>query len=55
MAEIEIGILSRQSIKGRVSTEEKLVENARLWREARNQERAVINWRSTVKRCESEV
>lgn len=49
MAEIEIGILSRQSIRGRMATEEKLVENAKLWQERRNDARAAINWKFTVK------
>jgi hypothetical protein len=49
MAEIEIGILSRQCIKGRVPTEEKLVEKIKLWEEARNQKQAMINWKFTVK------
>jgi hypothetical protein len=49
MAEIEIGILSGQSIKGRIPTEEKLGENIRTWQEARNQRQATINWKFTVK------
>lgn len=49
MAEIEIGIFSRQSIKGRIGTEEKLGEHAKIWQRGRNRERAMINWRFTVK------
>jgi DDE superfamily endonuclease len=49
MAEIEIGILSRQSIRGRIPTEEKLVEKAGLWQERRNGKQATINWKFTVK------
>jgi hypothetical protein len=49
MAEIEIGILSKQSIRGRVPTEEKLVEKARLWQERRNSKHSTINWKFTVK------
>jgi hypothetical protein len=49
MAEIEIGILSRQSIRGRIPTEGELVEKARLWQESRNDAQAMINWKFTVK------
>lgn len=49
MAEIEIGIFSRQSIRGRIGTEEKLKEHARIWQKGRNRERAMINWRFTTK------
>jgi len=49
MAEIEIGIFSRQSIRGRIGTEEKLKEYAKLWQEGRNRERAMINWKFTAK------
>ena len=49
MAEIEIGILSRQSIRGRIPTEGELVEKARLWQERRNDAQAMINWKFTVK------
>lgn len=48
MAEIEIGIFSRQSIRGRIGTEEKLKEHAKIWQERRNQEHAMINWRFTT-------
>lgn len=49
MAEIEIGILSRQSIKGRIPTEEKLREHTRLWQDSRNGARAMISWTFTVR------
>ena len=49
MAEIEIGILSRQCIKGRIPAEEKLVEKMRLWQEKRNAAQSSINWKFTVK------
>lgn len=49
MAEIEIGILSKQSIRGRIPTEKKLMENIRLWQERRNARQAMISWKFTVK------
>ncbi len=48
MAEIEIGILSRQSIRGRVPTEEKLAEKIAAWQKERNRGKATIAWRFTV-------
>lgn len=49
MAEIEIGIFSRQSIKGRIPTEEKLKEHAKIWQKGRNREHAMIHWKFTTK------
>ena len=49
MAEIEIGILSSQSIRGRLPTEEVLAQHARIWQQARNQARAMISWKFTVR------
>lgn len=49
MAEIEIGIFSRQSIRGRIGTEEKLKEHARIWQKGRNREHAMIHWKFTTK------
>jgi len=49
MAEIEIGVFSGQSIKGRGGTEEKLRMHAKIWQRERNRERAMINWKFTVK------
>lgn len=49
MAEIEIGIFSRQSIRGRIGTAEQLREHARIWQKGRNREHAMINWKFTTK------
>lgn len=49
MAEIEIGILDRQSIKGRIATEAKMKTRIVAWSGARNEEGAKINWKFTVK------
>jgi len=48
MAEIEIGILSKQSINGRIPTEEKLTAQIVAWQKGRNREKATIAWRFTV-------
>lgn len=48
MAEIEIGILERQCIKGRIPSEEKLITMINAWKEVRNEARATINWKFTV-------
>jgi hypothetical protein len=49
MAEIEIGVLDRQCIKGRIPTEGKLVGRIEPWKEDRNEQSAMINWKFTVK------
>lgn len=48
MAEMELGIFSRQSIKGRIPTAEALRNHASLWQQARNQACAMIRWKFTV-------
>ncbi len=48
MAEIEIGILDRQCIKGRIPTEEKLKEKISAWSKERNRQGKKIDWRFTV-------
>jgi transposase len=47
MAEIELSVLSRQAIKGRVPDEITLKERIVRWQEKRNQAHAVIQWRFT--------
>ena len=42
MAEIEIGVLDRQCIRGRIPTEEKLVRNSSVWTHERNKQNATI-------------
>lgn len=44
MAEIEIGILDRQCIKGRIGTEKKLIKMIDAWKEKRNTEEKKIHW-----------
>lgn len=47
MAEIELSILSRTAIKGRVPTEEKLAARVQRFQDARNARCATIDWRFT--------
>lgn len=47
MAELEIGILDRQCIKGRIPTEEKLRTRVDTWVRERNAKEAKINWTFT--------
>ena len=48
MAEIEIGVLDRQCIKGRIATEKRLVTQIHAWQHERNRQQAMINWKFTV-------
>jgi len=47
MAEIEIGVMSAQAIKGRIASTEKLVTTLRAWQKRRNQKHATIDWMFT--------
>jgi hypothetical protein len=47
MAEIEIGILSRQCLDQRMANREFLASEVAAWQKARNEERRVIEWRFT--------
>lgn len=47
MAEIEIGILDKQCLKGRIATQEKLVTQVAAWQKQRNQQRKTIDWTFT--------
>lgn len=49
MAEIEIGILTRQCIKKRIPTENQLIGDIKLWQRRRNKQNALINWKFTKK------
>jgi hypothetical protein len=49
MAEIEIGILDRQCIKGRIASEEVLKRKVAFWQRARNKSKMKINWKFTTK------
>jgi hypothetical protein len=47
MAEIELSILSRTALKGRIATEEALLKRVHLYEEKRNERRAMITWMFT--------
>jgi hypothetical protein len=47
MAEIELSILSRQALAGRIPTRKRLTARVRQWQKKRNGERAVIQWKFT--------
>lgn len=47
MAEIEIGILSRQVLRKRIPDEATLVQETAVWQAHRNRRRKKINWRFT--------
>lgn len=49
MAEIEIGVMSRQAIKGRIGTKQKLAQQLAAWQKRRNKQRAMINWHWTTR------
>lgn len=47
MAEIEIGILDKQCLKGRIPSAEQLTTAVDAWQKRRNQQRKTINWTFT--------
>lgn len=47
MAEIELSVLSRTAISGRVPTEEDLVRRIQLYERRRNERRSTIKWKFT--------
>jgi len=53
MAEIEIGILSRQCIRGRIPIEHMLTRKISAWQSTRNTMHATIHWKFTTKDARS--
>jgi len=51
MAEIEIGVLDRQCIKGRIPTERALRKKVRVWSRERNKQKKTIKWSFTSKKA----
>ena len=51
MAEIEIGVMSRQAIRGRIPTHEYLEKQLAAWEKKRNLQNAMINWTFTTKKA----
>jgi len=48
MAEIELSILSRQCLRQRIGSAEKLANQAKAWEQARNNKQAKIDWQFTT-------
>ena len=48
MAEIELSVLARQALSGRLPTLQAVQERVATWQERRNQQQATISWRFTT-------
>ena len=48
MAEIELGVLSRQCLDRRMPEKERLASEVAAWEERRNERQATVNWRFTT-------
>jgi hypothetical protein len=48
MAEIELSLLARQALSGRIPSLDALQERVTAWQERRNQHQATISWRFTT-------
>jgi hypothetical protein len=48
MAEIEIGVLSRQALSEYVATKEQMIARVTAWQANRNAERSTVNWQFTT-------
>ena len=48
MAEIEIGVLSRQTLSGYIATKEKMMGRVAAWQTERNAQQSTVNWQFTT-------
>lgn len=48
MAEIELSVLGRQVLRGRIATMQEMQERVQAWQQARNRKQAGIQWRFTT-------
>jgi hypothetical protein len=55
MAEIEIGIMDKQCLNGRIGTEEKMIAELQAWENKRNQEKKMIEWKFTKQDADSKL
>jgi hypothetical protein len=55
MAEIEIAILSRQCLKQRIGTMERLQATTAIWTQRRNEQEAMINWQFDVTKARTKL
>ena len=51
MVEIELSVLSRQCLNRRIPDRESLQREVSAWEQARNQQKATVNWRFTTKKA----
>ena len=49
IAEIEIGVMTRQCLDRRIESQDALKRETRAWQEQRNAEAVQVNWRFTTK------
>ena len=49
MAEIEIGVITRQCLDRRIESQDALKRETKAWQEQRNAEAVQVNWRFTTK------
>lgn len=47
MVEIELSVLSRQCLKGRIPNQEIMKRETAAWQQKRNEQKATVNWRFT--------
>jgi hypothetical protein len=48
MAEIELSVLARQALSGRLPSRHSAQERVAVWQERRNRQQAIISWRFTT-------
>ena len=48
MAEIELSVLHRQSLKARIPDQPTLIKQVAAWQQNRNNASATVNWRFTT-------
>ena len=48
MAEIELSVLGRQALSGRIATMQQMQARVAAWQQRRNQQQAAIQWRFTT-------
>ena len=48
MAELEIGVMSRQCLRQRIPTIEKITAEVQAWVTQRNNEKATVRWQFTT-------
>ena len=49
MAEIELGVLTRQCLDRRIPDQEVLTQESGTWQERRNRDAVMVNWRFSTR------